>query len=273
MTALRYEGAEVVANRAVGGIVYLTLVAPTLAERARPGQFVMVRVGELARADLAARPFWVHAVTPAGEYGGTVELVVDPRDSALRWVAGRGPGDELRVLGPLGVPARLPAEPLAVTLVGVGTGQVPLGWLARELRAKGCAVRAALAPGPGRGLVGARELRGSCDEVVVVTDAAELALAVSDLVYVVGSPRWAAPFVRAAQAGGAAVMALLEPPMPCGTGLCLGCRVPSIRTDGEPLRACLDGPTVPASQVDWAWVGVKSPVVVNRTGESGDSVF
>ena len=74
---------ELLSTKRVGAYRHLTLVAPGIPERFRPGTFVAVAVGgDVAPTHLARRAFWIHRVKPVGGYGATIELVVEPPGSA-----------------------------------------------------------------------------------------------------------------------------------------------------------------------------------------------
>ncbi|HQV92175.1 MAG TPA: dihydroorotate dehydrogenase electron transfer subunit, partial [Phycicoccus sp.] len=64
---------EVIATRRVGAYHHLTLVAPGVAELARPGQFVALAVGGDTSSTLLRRCFSLHKVSPSGAYGGTLD--------------------------------------------------------------------------------------------------------------------------------------------------------------------------------------------------------
>jgi dihydroorotate dehydrogenase electron transfer subunit len=54
------------------------------------------------------------------------------------------------------------------------------------------------------------------------------------------------------------VQALVDAPaMACGTGLCMGCVLPAVGTDGitRMVRACVDGPVFRGDRVRWDDVG------------------
>ena len=57
---------ELVATRRVGAYHHLTVVAPGLAELAKPGQFVALAVGGETSANLLRRCFSIHRVKPFG---------------------------------------------------------------------------------------------------------------------------------------------------------------------------------------------------------------
>lgn len=71
-TAVQVTG-TVLTTRRVDAYHALTVVAPGIAERFRPGHFVTVAVGGPHTSMPARRAFAVHDVKP--DYGGTVELV------------------------------------------------------------------------------------------------------------------------------------------------------------------------------------------------------
>ena len=113
---------EVLAAKTVGAFRQLTLVAPGVGERSRPGSFVAVSTGE---ARLARRALWVHRVRPMGGHRATLDVVVEPRGSGTRWLAGLAPGAAVEVTGPLGHPFPLPREPARCLLVGEGYAAAP----------------------------------------------------------------------------------------------------------------------------------------------------
>jgi len=63
----------------------LTLVAPPIATKFRPGQFVTIAVGGPETSMLGRRAFAVHDVRP--DHGGTVEFVFEARGPGTRWLA------------------------------------------------------------------------------------------------------------------------------------------------------------------------------------------
>ena len=86
--------AEVLASKRIGAFQHVTLVAPGVGERFRPGAFVAVSVGT-GGYHLARRAFWIHQVRPLGGYAATVTLVVEPRGEGTRWLATRQRGDRV----------------------------------------------------------------------------------------------------------------------------------------------------------------------------------
>jgi len=93
--------AEVLSTRKLGAYHSLTLVAPEIAEKARPGQFLAVKMPE-GREFLLRRHFAVHQASRRGGWAGTLEFVVDPRGPGSEWLASAKAHEFLEVIGPLG---------------------------------------------------------------------------------------------------------------------------------------------------------------------------
>src|SRR5260370_30786433 len=77
----------------------MTVVAPPVAERFRPGQFIAVAVGGPHTAMLLRRAFSIYDVRP--DHGGTVEFVFAALGRGTQWLARRRAPDTLDVTGPL----------------------------------------------------------------------------------------------------------------------------------------------------------------------------
>ena len=86
----------------------LTLVAPAIAAKFRPGQFITVAVGGPETSMLGRRAFAVHDVRP--DHGGTVEFMFEARGPGTRWLAALRARDTLDTVGPLGRPFPIPRE-------------------------------------------------------------------------------------------------------------------------------------------------------------------
>ena len=67
--------AEVLSTRKVGAYHQLTVFAPEIAEKARPGQFVAVQMPE-GREFLLRRHLAIHDASRRGGWAGTLEFVV-----------------------------------------------------------------------------------------------------------------------------------------------------------------------------------------------------
>ena len=113
------------------------LIAPGVAARFRPGQFVAVAVGGPQTSMLLRRVFSIHEVRP--DHGGTVEFVFAVAGPGTQWLSERRTRDTLDLAGPLGRPFPLPRDPVNALLVGGGYGSAPL-LPGNKLRGRGCAV-------------------------------------------------------------------------------------------------------------------------------------
>src|SRR4051812_9882182 len=116
---------EVLSNRKVGAYQLLTLVAPGIAEAARPGHFAALAVGGPDSSMLLRRAFSIYRVAERGVYGGTVGIVFSVEGKGTAWMAGLRAHDPVDIVGPLGRPFALPREAVTATLVGGGDGAAP----------------------------------------------------------------------------------------------------------------------------------------------------
>lgn len=252
--------AEVVAARAVGAHQQLTLLAPQVADAARPGQFVAVRVGGPTSTHVLPRHLFVQRVNRSGSYGGTVDLLVVRRGPGTGWLGDLPVHARVPLVGPLGRPFPLPRDPSPCVLVGEGWAASPLPWLAAVLRERGCPVGLVLLGEGDDDSPGALEARragvrvhaaGTSDAVAAVDAVVrELDPAVA---YLGSSLPLARSLTRRVADLGLATQVVLPVPMPCGTGLCGGCAVAVSDSDGAPrrVRACLEGPVLPGDRVIW----------------------
>ena len=105
--------AEVLSTRKLGAYHPLTVVAPEIAEKARPGQFVAVRMPE-GREFLLRRHLAIHQASRRGGWAGTLEFVDRSRRArAPSWLASARAHSFLDVIGPLGqglLPPKAPDE-------------------------------------------------------------------------------------------------------------------------------------------------------------------
>ncbi|MCX6371792.1 MAG: dihydroorotate dehydrogenase electron transfer subunit [Actinobacteria bacterium] len=233
---------RVSAARRFGAFTALELVAPAVAARASPGQFVMVTVpggGFLLRRPLSL--FTVHR-DRAG-------LLVEARGAGSERLAGLEVGETVDLAGPLG--SAFPTQGVAsALLVGGGIGCAPLQYLADELTAAGAAVTAAfgfrdLRAARAAGAFSIEHLWVACEDGAVgrrgtVMDViTELDAPAGTVVYACGPAALIGAVHRWALDKGLRAYASLEAHMACGSGSCHGCVVDTTR--GK-LRVCSDGP-------------------------------
>jgi dihydroorotate dehydrogenase electron transfer subunit len=261
--------AELLDTRKVGAYQHLTLVAPGVPERFRPGAFLAVSLADSAR--LARRSYWIHRIRTVGGYGAAVQLVVEPTGAGGAWLAGQPVGSKLEVTGPLGRPFALPREPVSCVLVGEDWSAAPLFPLAERLRERGCAVTLVVVGRDEAHLLSALEARRSARSVTVVTADGSVGIrgraadvlgetlrrAEAEVVYAAGPADTLHAVAAAAEDHGAWSQTAVAVPQPCATGLCHGCPLPVSGEDGvaRTVRACTEGPVVRGDRVRWGELG------------------
>src|SRR5512132_4266679 len=128
--------AEILSTRKIGAYQSITLVAPEIAERSRPGQFLAIAMPE-GREFVLRRHFSIHQASRRGGWAGTLEFVVDPASGAgTGWLAGAIAHEFLDVIGPLGKAFSYPKRLTNCLLVAEGRGAASLFFLAQELVAR-----------------------------------------------------------------------------------------------------------------------------------------
>ena len=284
MTAVR-EFCEVLERRRAGAYHALTLVAPRIAEQARPGQFVHLLAGQ-DRSFPLRRPFSIHRVERLGGSGGppgwspggsgvalgTVEVVFDVVGAGTLALSRLRAHDVVDALGPLGRPFTPPETPTGCVLVGGGYGTAPLLFLGTELRVRRCRVDFVIGAASADRLFNAIEAKRLGHSLTLTTDdgsAGRRGLATDPLpelldrtgaerVYACGPMPMLAAVSRVAAAAGLPCQVAVEEQMACGTGICFSCVLPVRGPGGEPTRmarSCLEGPVFDGTAVAWAELG------------------
>lgn len=264
--------AEILNVRKLGVYQSLTLVAPEVAERARPGQFVSVAMPP-DRSFLLRRHFSVAQASRRGGWAGTLEFVFDPRGSGTRWLAEARAHQFLDLIGPLGSAFAFPSRLTNCLLVTEGHGAATIYFLAQELRARGKRVDMLVGgqtqdhvfkPIEGKRLAQTIALAtedGSVGSQGTVADLLEEMVETTgaQVVYAAGrreTLRRVAEFCRERRIP---AQVAVEEQMACGMGQCFTCVVPVIRKDGsgfDNLRACTEGPVFNPARILWdRWMG------------------
>jgi dihydroorotate dehydrogenase electron transfer subunit len=247
----------------------LTFVAPAIATRFRPGQFITIAVGGPASSLLGRRAFMVHDVRP--DHGGTVEIVFSVTGPGTTWLSGLKARDVLDVVGPLGRPFPVPRDPSSCVLLGVGYGSAPLFTLAARLRERGCQVDFMLGAASADRLFGALTARRTGRSLTITTTDGSMGArgpvtllleqvireARSEVIYACAP---AGVLRDVAAIGGRyeiPVQVAVDVPMSCGIGVCMSCVLPVTGTDGitRIVRACVDGPVFRGDLVRWDDLG------------------
>ena len=255
--------------RRVDAYYAMTLVAPAIAARFRPGQFITLAVGGPDTSMMLSRAFSIHDVRP--DHGGTVEFVFAVHGRGTQWLAERRARDVLDVTGPLGRPFPVPRDPVNCLLVGGGYGSAPLFALAARLRERGCQVDFLLGAGSGDRVFGALTARrtgrsaaittedGSLGSRGLVTDLLDQVIhdGRTDVIYACGPMPMLRQVTVLARRYDIPVQVAVEEAMACGVGVCMTCVLPVIGSDGitRMSRSCADGPVYRGEQIRWDDIG------------------
>jgi dihydroorotate dehydrogenase electron transfer subunit len=247
----------------------LTFVAPAIATRFRPGQFVTVAVGGPSSSMLARRAFAIHDVRP--DHGGTVEFIFEAAGPGREWLAALRARDVLDAVGPLGRPFPVPRDPSSCLLLGVGYGAAPLFALAARLRERGCPVDFVLGAASADRVFGALTARRTARSLTVSTTDGSLGArgpvtilleqvireARTEVIYACAPVTVLRDVSALAARYEIPVQACVDVPMACGTGVCMGCVLPVTGTDGVTriVRSCVDGPVFRGDLVRWDDIG------------------
>ncbi len=244
---------KIIQNKNIKGkYFHCVLDAPLLGKRAKPGQFIEIKVTD-GLEPLLRRPISIHRVDR-----GKVELLYEVVGVGSEKLAGRKSGEMLDIIGPLGNGFSLKAA----ILVAGGMGTAPLLFLAEKLSK------------PPIVLIGAKtkdhihcesEFKKLGCEVKISTDDGSSGFhgKVTDLlVDILRFERCKREFAICSCGPKAMLKRIseiseefdcpaeisLEEHMACGIGACLGCVV---QTDAGFKRVCKDGPVFDATEIIW----------------------
>jgi dihydroorotate dehydrogenase electron transfer subunit len=233
-----------------GAFAALEVVAPRVAAKSAPGQFVMVSVP--GGAFFLRRPLSLHTVR-----GDRIGLLVEVRGPGSEHIARLQVGDAVELAGPLGTPFPI-AGVRSALLIGGGVGCAPLQYLAEALGAAGAGVTAAFGFRDFRSAraAGAFDIPrlwvatedGSIGRSGRVTDlVAGLDVPPGTVVYACGPTPMVAAVQRWTLREHLSGFASLEAHMACGTGSCHGC---VIATRQGYVRVCSEGPVFALDEVE-----------------------
>jgi dihydroorotate dehydrogenase electron transfer subunit len=256
---------EILRHRQINATCYLLALGVSGDyARARPGQFVMLRVSK-GVAPLLRRPFSIHRRYRQTDGRWVIEILYKVVGEGTGLLSQWRPGQRLGVLGPLGRGFNT-AMPLdRVYMVAGGIGVAPMRFLSDVLAASDRSPRLRLFLGAQTDddllcvedfielgvTVTVTTDDGSAGNQCLVTDPFEQAVRqrAPDMVYACGPVAMLRCATGVADALGIACEVSVEALMACGMGACLGCAVAATDPAGGYLHACRDGPVFPSGAV------------------------
>lgn len=251
----------------------LTIVAPEIGEKVRPGQFVNIRCGE-GRANILRRPFSVYRVHKRGGWASTIEVVFDVQGPGTRYLSTLRGHAAVDLIGPLGRGFALPKRRAHCLLVGGGIGAAPLFFLADELRNAGHRVDVILGARTSGLLlnqIDARRLSSICrmttedgsagDEGRVTDVLVEtMEKCGTEVIYSCGPHPMLEAVSKIAVEQKVPIQVAVEELMGCGYGVCMTCVMPirqKIKSAGGEkeeivyARSCTEGPIFNGATIAW----------------------
>lgn len=230
------------------GIFAITFTSPEIVRSAQPGQFVNIKSGD-GSLPLLRRPFSISNIEQ-----DNVELLFNVIGQGTRMMAAKRPGDEIDVLGPLGVPFNYKGNFETAIMVGGGLGVAPFPFLTEKLRSEekniltiiGARTANQLVPQHLENIQYATDdgSQGFHGNVVQFLEKYLTQHSVSKpKIFGCGPTNMLQALSVLAKRSNLECEISLEGDMACGLGLCQGC--PVERADGKKKYAlvCVEGPT------------------------------
>ncbi|HQE62122.1 MAG TPA: sulfide/dihydroorotate dehydrogenase-like FAD/NAD-binding protein [Candidatus Latescibacteria bacterium] len=235
----------------------LEVGAQLIAERRKPGQFIILRVNE----ESERIPLTIVESDPVA---GTIVLVFQVMGEGTRLLASLEMGDEIRdVVGPLGHPTEISHYGTVVCVAG-GIGVAPMFPIAKGMADMANTVISIVGARTRDLLILQEEIQSVSSEVLIttddgtfgrhgfVTDALKERLEsgfTPDAVVAIGPLPMMRAVAETTRPYCIKTIVSLNPIMVDGTGMCGGCRV---SVGGQMKFACVDGPEFDGHQVNYA---------------------
>ncbi|ADT83044.1 sulfide/dihydroorotate dehydrogenase-like FAD/NAD-binding protein [Thermococcus barophilus] len=238
------------------GINLFEIKAERIAKKAKPGQFVILRLHERGERI----PLTIADTNPEK---GTVTIVAQEVGKTTHELGTYNVGDFiLDFLGPLGKPSHIDRFG-TVVMIGGGVGVAEIYPVAKAMKEAGNYVISILGFRTKELVFWEDKLKQVSDEVIVTTNDGSYGMKgftthalqklidegrKIDLVHAVGPTIMMKFVAELTKPYGIKTVASLNPIMVDGTGMCGACRV---TVGGEIKFACVDGPEFDAHQVNW----------------------
>ena len=241
-------------------VTLMEIEAPLVAAKAKPGQFIILRVDE----DGERIPLTVAGYDRAR---GTIKIIFQIVGATTAKLNHKNEGGYIQdFVGPLGVPTKVDGLK-KVCIVGGGVGCAIALPIAEELHAAGCDVTAIIGFRSKDLLILEDEFRAASEKLVVMTDdgsygrQGNVCVPLNEMfeagekfdeVITIGPLIMMKFVVAATKPTGIPCTVSMNPIMIDGTGMCGGCRL-TLHRDGERITkfACVDGPDFNGYEVDF----------------------
>jgi len=238
-------------------VVLLEVEAPLVAEKVKPGQFIILRIDELGeRIPLTIADY--------DREKGTVTIIFQKVGLTTNLLGDLKEGDAiLNVAGPLGVPTHIEPGTKRVCVVGGGVGCAIAYPQAKALHAAGIKTDVISGFRSKDIVILEEEFKSICDNLYLTTDDGtygekgfvtdKLKSLIDggnqyDLVIAIGPVPMMKFVSKTTEPYGIETLVSLNPIMVDGTGMCGACRV---TVGGKTKFACVDGPDFDGHQVDY----------------------
>jgi len=246
-------------------IFKLTLSSPHISGKAKPGNFVHLKINsDSDGSPLLRRPFSIHNVDRARKRFEILLKVVGKGSAIL---SKKSPGDALDLLGPIGNSFSHPSKGKEVILVAGGMGIAPLWFLFTRLAGMSSQedLTVFLGAKSKKELLYTDKLKDTQAKLIVATDdgsAGRKGLITEVFlreikrrgrdpkklaVYSCGPHKMLKRMSQSAKSLDLSCQISLETHMACGVGACWGCVVQ--QRDETYKRVCVDGPVFDAREV------------------------
>ena len=241
-------------------VTQMEIEAPLVAKKAKPGQFIILRVDE----DGERIPL---TVAGTDKERGCVKIIFQTVGATTEILSHKEEGEYLQdFVGPLGVPTHTEGIK-KVCIVGGGVGCAIAMPVAQEFCKLGAKVTSVIGFRSKDIVILEDEFRECSDELIVMTDdgsygrQGNVTLPLKELlekgerfdeIITIGPLIMMKFVVEAAKPYGIPVTVSMNPIMIDGTGMCGGCRL-TLQRDGKKMTAfaCVDGPDFNGYEVDF----------------------
>ena len=241
-------------------VIQLIIEAPLVAKKAKPGQFIILRVDEEGERI----PLTVAGVNPEN---GTVKIIFQVVGATTKKLSYKEAGESIQdFVGPLGVPTHLDGLK-KVCIVGGGVGCAIALPIAEALHAMGANVTSIIGFRNKDLLILEDEFKAASDTFTVMTDdgsygeKGNVTMPLKemlekgetfDMIITIGPLVMMKYVVATAKPFGTPVTVSMNPIMIDGTGMCGGCRL-TLNCDGKKVTkfACVDGPDFNGYEIDF----------------------